>query len=50
MNNFYLLTSKRLYDSIHRNKLWKCMEEIKIPKKLINVSKSLYKRQEMLLE
>ena len=36
-------------DSIHRDMLWKWMEEVKIPKKLICV-KHLYKIQEVWLE
>jgi len=34
--NIYLLIFKKAYDSIYRDTLWKCMEEFKIPKKLIN--------------
>ena len=28
---------RKACDSIHRDTLWKCMEEFKMPKKLINV-------------
>ena len=31
---------QKAYDSIHRNTLWKCTEEFKIPKKLINMCKT----------
>jgi len=31
---------QRAYDSIHRDTLWKCMGEFKIPKKLINMCKT----------
>jgi len=36
--SIYLLTVKR-YMTIHRDTLWKCMEEFKIPTKLINMCK-----------
>ena len=31
---------QKAYDSIHRDTLWKCMEEFKIPKKLINICRA----------
>jgi len=31
---------QKAYDSIHRDKLWECMKEFKIPTKLINVCKT----------
>ena len=40
----YLFTEfQKAYDSIHRDTLRKCMEEIKIPKKLINMCKTCTK-------
>jgi len=34
----YLFTYfQKAYDSIHTDKLWKCMEELKIPKELISM-------------
>jgi hypothetical protein len=47
---FLFVDFQKTYDFIHRKTLWKCMKEIKIPKKLINVCKTLYKRLEVLLE
>ena len=34
---------QKAYDSIHRDALWKCMEEFKIPTKLINMCKTCKK-------
>jgi len=34
---YLLIDFQRAYDSIHRDTLWKCMEEFKIPTKLINM-------------
>ena len=34
---------QKAYDSVHRDTLWKCMEEFKIPTKLINVCKTCTK-------
>ena len=31
---------QKAYDSIHRDTLWKCMEDFKIPTKLINMCKA----------
>jgi len=31
---------QKTYDSTHREMLWKCMEEFKIPKKVINMCKT----------
>jgi len=36
--NFYLLILKK-HMTIHRDMLWKCMEEFKISTKLINICK-----------
>ena len=36
----YLLIFREAYDCIDRDVLWKCMEEFKIPKKLINMFKT----------
>jgi hypothetical protein len=33
---YLFIDYQKAYDSIHRNKLWKCMEKFKIPKKLIH--------------
>jgi hypothetical protein len=33
---YLFIDFQKAYDSIHRDTLWKCMEEFKIPKKLIN--------------
>jgi len=37
-------------DSMHRDTLWKCIKEFKIPSKLIHMCKHVYKRQEVWLE
>ena len=34
---YLFIDFQKAYDSIHRDTLWKCMEEFKIPTKLINV-------------
>jgi hypothetical protein len=40
----YLLTDfQKAYDSMHRDMLWKCMEEFKIPTKLTNMGKTCTK-------
>jgi len=31
---------RKAYDSVHREALWKCMKEFKIPTKLINMCKT----------
>ena len=31
---------QKAYDSVHRDALWKCMEEFRIPKKLINMCRT----------
>ena len=36
---YLLIDFQKAYDSIHRDTLWKCMEEFKIPTKLINMCK-----------
>ena len=41
---------QKAYDSLHRDMLWKCMGEFKIPKKLINMCKTCVQKQEVLLE
>jgi hypothetical protein len=39
--NIYLFIDfQKAYDSVHRDALWKCMEEFKIPAKLINMRKT----------
>jgi hypothetical protein len=35
--------SQKAYDSTHRVTLWKCVEEFKIPTKLINMCKTCTK-------
>jgi len=40
VHNIYLLTFKRHMTLIHRDTLWECMKEFKIPNKLINVCKT----------
>ena len=37
---YLLIDFQRAYDSIHRDTLWKCMEELKIPTKIINMCKT----------
>ena len=37
---YLFIDFQKAYDSIHRDMLWKCMEEFKIPKKLINMCKT----------
>jgi len=37
--NIHLLSFKR-HDSLHRDTLWECMKEFKIPAKLINMCKT----------
>jgi len=46
---YIFIDSQKAYDSIHRDTLWKCMEEFKIPTKLINMCKTCT-RQEVRLE
>ena len=41
---------QKAYDSIHRDTLWKCMEEFKMAKKLISICKTCVQKQEVLLE
>ena len=41
---------QKSYDSIHRDTLWKCIEEFKMPKKLITMCKTCVQIQEVLLE
>jgi len=36
---YLFLDFQKAYDSLHTDMLWKCMEEFKIPKKLINMCK-----------
>ena len=40
MYNILFIDFQKAYDSIHTHMLWKCMEEFKIPKKLINMCKT----------
>ena len=37
--HYLFIDFQKAYDSIHRNTLWKCMKEFKIPTKLINMCK-----------
>ena len=37
---YLFIDFQKAYDSIHRDTLWKCMEEFKIPTKLINMCKT----------
>jgi len=37
---YLFIDFQKAYDFIHRDTLWKCMEEFKIPKKLINMCKT----------
>jgi len=37
---YLFIDLKRVYDFIHTDMLWKCMEEFKIPTKLINMCKT----------
>ena len=36
---YLFIDFQKVYNSIHRDALWKCMEEFKIPTKLINMRK-----------
>ena len=36
---YLLIDFQKAYDSIHRDTLWECMKEFKIPTKLINICK-----------
>ena len=47
---YLFIEIQKAYDSIHRDTLWKCMKEFRIPTKLINMCKIVYKRQEVWLE
>jgi hypothetical protein len=43
----YLFTDfQKAHDYIHRDTLWKCMEESKIPTKLINMCKTCRKNKQ----
>jgi hypothetical protein len=37
---YLFIDFQKAYDSIHKNTLWKCMEELTIPAKLINMCKA----------
>ena len=37
---YLFIDFQKAYDSVHGDTLWKCMEEFKIPKKLINMCKT----------
>jgi len=37
---YLFIDFQKAYDSIHRDTLWKCMKEFKIPTKLINMCKT----------
>ena len=41
--HYLCINFKKAYDSIHRDALWKCMEEFRIPTKLINMCKACVK-------
>jgi len=47
---YLFIDFQKAYDSIHRDTLWECMKEFKIPTKLITMCKHVYKRQEVRLE
>ena len=38
--NYLFIDFQKAYDSMYRYMLWKCMEEFKIPKKLINMCRT----------
>ena len=38
--HYLFIDFQKAYDSVHRDTLWKCMEEFKIPKKLINMCRA----------
>jgi hypothetical protein len=40
---YLFINFQKAYDSIHTDTLWKCMEEFKIPTKLINMCKTCTK-------
>jgi len=40
---YLFINLKKKYDSLNRDTLWKCMEEFKIPKKLLNKCKTCTK-------
>jgi len=40
---YLFIDFQKTHDSIHRDMLWKCMEEFKIPTKLINMCKTCTK-------
>jgi len=40
---YLIIDFQKAYDSIHRDALWKCMKEFKIPTKLINMCKTCTK-------
>ena len=44
---YLFIDFQKAYDSIHRDALWKCMEEFTIPIKLINMCKTCVQRQEV---
>jgi len=37
---YLFIDFQKVYDSIHRETLWECMKEFKIPTKLINICKT----------
>jgi hypothetical protein len=37
---YLFIDFQKAYDSIHRDTLWKCMEELKIPEELISMCKT----------
>ena len=37
---YLFIDFQKAHDSIHRDAMWKCMEEFKIPNKLINMCKT----------
>ena len=38
--HYLFIDFQKAYDSVRRDTLWKCMEEFKIPKKLINICRA----------
>jgi len=38
--HYLFIDFQKAYDFIHRDTIWKCMEQFKIPKKLINMCKT----------
>jgi len=47
---YLFIDFQKACDCIHRDALWKCMKEFKIPTKLINMCKTCVQKQEKWLE